>query len=224
MRPILVIVALGAGCGSVLEARPIAALPVCPVERVAPSSARITIAPFVDGRGGEFARVRHWPIFARVRVAYPENAGAFVDRDRVVAVGSLDTALPVLLARTMQAMELSPSVAVGDAPPNGSMDWIVSGRLLRADVTRARSGLVAATVGLLGVPFGVERAHLEYEVWVASVRDPLRPVFHRSYAFDGRVVVGHYYGQHADYDLLLRALDATLPAVVRDVSTLVHAG
>ena len=219
MRWIVAVAMLGVGCTSVWQARPMAALPVCACERVPPTRARIAIAPFVDGRSGEFGRVRRSPVYARTRIAYPENAGAFVDRDRVVAVGSLDTALPLLLAREMEQMELVPSVALGAAPA----DWIVSGRLLRAEVDSAHSRVVAAALGLFGVPFGVERTRLEYEIWVAPASEPSRPMLHRTYSFAGRAVVGLYYGQHAAYDLLLRGLETTLPEVVRDVSRLVQA-
>jgi len=211
---------LGAGCASSWHARPIASMPVATGERVVPTEARIAVESFVDGRGASFeSGSGHNPFFRQASVSYPEDAGLLRDRGHVMAVGSLDTALPVLLARTMEQMALSPSVAVGGAPA----DYVVTGKLVRAELNTRKSPIAARVVGLLGIPFASERVDLEYEIWVADARDPSHPIFHRGYTYGERSLVGLYYGHHAAYDLLRRGLDATLPQVVRDIAAVVHA-
>ncbi len=226
MKTWIAIALLSTGCATT-HSLPLTSLPLCPTERVAVASARrVVVGPFADARGPEFSRGRHLPVAGLFhhwqQLYYPEAAGAIrarLDHERFVATGSLDAALPVLLADTMQRMQLSNAITVDNHIEQA--DYYVTGRLTRSSLRSDTVPIAAWTIGLLGVPYGVVHFDLEYEVAVYDARMPQQPIFVRAYQSRDRRLKGHYYNHDAGYALLVEALGETLPQVVRDISQVI---
>jgi hypothetical protein len=186
----------------------------------------VVVGPFVDARGGEFGWERRIPVADFFHhsslVNYPESAGVLRGWERhgpFQVTGSLDGALPSLLAQAMEQMRLAPQVAVA-TQPNGA-DYFVTGRLVRSAL-RTDSSPIAAVVGaVFGVPFKVFHFDLEYEIEVWDARVPYQPIFRRSYSAREKRVMGLYYNHDAAYSLLRGSLEETLPQAVRDVAQVI---
>ncbi len=224
MRPLVAFSLLAiSGCATI-HSRPLTSLPIdAHQSAVAHSTRRIVLGPFVDARGDQFARIRALPvvgIFHRsAELYYPEVAGelhGYEDHHAFVTTGSLDGALPSMLAQTMQQMQLAPSVALASDGRDG--DYFVTGKLVRSALRHDTIPIAAWVGGLLGVPFAVTHFELAYEVAVYDVKMPTQPLFVRTYEGRGKRVQGLYYNHDSGYALLLENLKATLPEAVRDIS------
>jgi hypothetical protein len=201
------------------------------------SGRRFVVTRFVDERGAEFSRqhpTSHMPVInwfhSGYTAAYPESAGLVrehgAQRDGV-AVGAFDVALPSLLATTMKKMGMPNVSATAEAslvaptsPPE--MDYVVSGRLRKARYTTHESLIACIALGLLGVPFQSQALELELEVYLFQAGAPEHPIWQRSYRFADRRIGGLYYNHPTAHPLFVRALEATLPEVVRDLAVAVR--
>jgi hypothetical protein len=202
------------------------------------SGRRFVVTRFVDERGAEFSRMHatsHMPVInwfhSGHTAAYPESAGLVREsggRRDAVAVGAFDVALPSLLATTMKKMGLSPNVSATAeaslvAPVTApEMDYVVSGRLRKAKYTTHESLIACIALGLLGVPFQSQALELELEVYLFQAGAPEHPIWQRSYHFADRRIGGLYYNHPTAHPLFVRALEATLPEVVRDLAVAVR--
>jgi hypothetical protein len=219
---------LATGCVAT-QSRPLASLPVAACQApVATSPRRVVVGPFVDARGGEFGWTRRIPVadffHHSALLNYPESAGVLHGWERhgpFMMTGSLDTALPSLLAQAMQQMRLTPQVAVA-TQPNGA-DYFVTGRLTKSAL-RTDSVPIAAVAGaLFGVPFKIFHFDLEYEIEVWDARIPSQPIFRRTYSAREKRLKGLYYNHDAEFSLLRDGLEETLPQVVRDIAQVIAA-
>jgi hypothetical protein len=224
MKTLLASVVLIAGCASTTHVRSLASIPISrqpqPVTR---QTRTVAVGPFVDARGDEFARSRRGPlafIFHRsARYDYPEAAGVIQGRDargRFLTVGSLDTALPALLARSMQ----QEGVSATPASEWGGADYFVTGRLIRSTLRRDTVP-IAAVLGLFGVPFKVAHYDFQYELAVYDAHVPTQPIFVRCYQFHDKRVSGLYYNHDAAYSLVASGLEETLADAARDLTQLI---
>jgi hypothetical protein len=225
MKTLLIAWLACAGCMAETYVKPIASLPVPAPTRAAVASPHVVaIGPFVDGRGDEFGRKRRSPfalLFHRSsQLDYPEAAGVLRGHDHgaFFTVGSLDGAMPVLVARTVQQLGLPTQVALD---PTGA-DYFVTGRLVRSTLRRDSIPLAAA-LAPLGVPFKVARYDFAYEVALYDVRAPLHPLYVRTYQFRDKRVGGLYYNRDAPYALFVDGLEATLKQAAQDIAQAIAA-
>jgi hypothetical protein len=225
MKPLLFALLACGGCTTAAYVKPIAALPVPRIEaRAAPGAGSVAVGPFVDGRGDQFGTRRRSPlalVFHRSsEIDYPDAAGVLQGHDHgtFLTVGSLDGALPVLVARTLQQAGVAATVALQP----GSADYYVTGRLVRSSLRRDSIPLAAA-LAPLGVPFKLSRYDFVCELALYDARAPQQPIFTRSYQFRDRRVSGLYYNRDAAYRLFTDGLDATLRQAARDLTQAIEA-
>jgi hypothetical protein len=229
--PLILIIPIFAGCATYRQE--LASLPIRTSERTAAPARmakRIAVLPFDDQRGVEWSResperyipVVHW--FHRAKQTfYPEQL-AILRRWRhgrkVTTAGSFAGAMPALLETTMRQMGVTDRVTIGESS-DGS-DYVVVGRIKQ---TAFRTDLVpiAAALSLLGVPWGVSRYHLEYEVALYDARDRTSPIFSRTYDWSGKRTLGAYYNGEWAFALFVAGLEHTLPRVVSDVEDAIAA-
>ncbi len=227
----LVVFFFASGCATLRQ--DLAALPVrtsarleSPTTRVA---RRIALLPFEDQRGGEWVRSspeRYIPVVnmlhRRHDTFYPEQAASLRTSHHghgVTTVGSLATAMPSLLATTMQQMGTPDEIAMGDR----SAEFIVTGRIKRTQLREDTVPLSFLVLGALGVPYGVSHYDLAYEVDLFDVRDRTKPIFSRTYDWHGKRTLGVYYHHQFAYDLFIAGLNDTLPAVIADLDAAIAA-
>jgi hypothetical protein len=214
-----------------LKVLPLARLPLAggsALDRPRQGERHIVVYPFDDDRGDEFARfsasnsIPLVNLFHNgVRCDYPEQSAFSMADGSAVTVGTLDQALPSLLAATMRQMRLTPNAsAAGELPvaTRTRADYLVTGRLRRSRYESSESPLLGATLGLLGVPHRVDRFELEFEITLFKGENTGLPLMRRTYHFSDAQVVGLYYHLEARHTLLVRALEQTLPKAVDDLA------
>ena len=230
VRSLVVLVLLVSGCATLRQ--DLAALPVRTASRLAPSGRtahRIALLPFEDQRGDEWVRgspERYIPVVnmlhRRHDTFYPEQAARLRTASHghgVTTAGSLATAMPALLATTMQQMGIPDDVALGDA----GAELIVTGRIKRTQLREDTVPLSFLLLGMLGVPYGVSHYDLAYEVMLFDARDRTKPIFSRTYDWHGKRTLGAYYHHQFAYDLFIGGFNDTLPMVIADLDAAIAA-
>jgi hypothetical protein len=190
---------------------------VPPERRIA---SHFVVTQFADERGGELGSYTDFlpSLFHFTdRLEYVE-AGLFDGMTGRAALGTLDAAMPALLAETMRRMGLGAAAPDARARPSGAREYLVTGRIKRASVQTSGSVLVGVAVGFFGAPFAVVRYQLEYDVLLYRAADPTTPIFQRTYRYRDRRYLGVYYNHDARYRMLVESLEDTLPRVVEDLS------
>ena len=195
----------------------------------------LLLHPFEDLRGGTFSHIFATTFIPVVQLfhlggssGYPEMTGILRSSDggrAVATVGSLPVALPYLLANMIREMRLTSSATPLTELNNRSdarrFNWHVRGRVLRTHFASHGNIVPLGLLGILGVPFNFVRYDMEYEVQLFARDDP-QPVFVGRYPFAARRAVGLYYNLSAYHDLVVDALESTLPRVVRDLAVAIH--
>lgn len=203
-----------------------------PVEAPEKADAHFLLLPFEDERGPEFGYVypsTFIPIASLFHMGgytgYPENAGILKGRQDdqwVVSVGTLDQAMPYLLATLMEQMKLSTnsvpldSFEVEVAPE--PFDYLVKGRLIKTRYNEHVNIVPLGILGLLGAPYRFSDYEMEFEVSVFAAADLASPVLKKTYSFSDEKVGGAYYNHHAAWKMFMAGLENTLPQVIRDVA------
>lgn len=192
--------------------------------------------PFEDLRGGEYGYLYPSTFIPIVQFfhlgfyhRFPEQAGILLANRGgrpVVSVGSMESAMPYLLATMMRQMKLSdratPLESVNAKVDLRSFDFVVHGKVKKTKFARHVNIVPLAVLGLLGVPYDFQSLEMEYEVLVFRSSDLVHPILRRTYSFNDSTAVGLYYNQSAAFDMFIRGLETTLPKVVRDVASVVR--
>jgi hypothetical protein len=219
-----------AGCPAVLV-QPLAQIPLVTdgtVDAARQGDRRIVVYPFEELRGAELGRASVSAsiplvslLHAGYRIDYAEHSLPGGGDDPAVATGTLDQALPSLLAAQMRRMRLTPNAAATvELGPRADprADYVVTGKLRRARYEQQESDLLGALLGLLGVPHLFARYELEYEIALYRGGDRATPLLRKSYRFTDSRVGGLYYHQAPRRALFVRGLQQTLPRVVEDIA------
>lgn len=203
-----------------------------PVEAGEKAGANFLLLPFADDRGEEFGYIypsTFIPVASLFHMGghtgYPENAGILKnhqDHGRVVTVGTLDQAMPYLLATLMGKMGLTDKAVplntfdVEQAPE--PFDYLVKGRVIRTLFDEHFNLVPLGLLGPFGVPYRFSDYEMEFEVSVYAAGDLANPVLQETYTFSDEKVGGAYYNHHAAWKMFMAGLEKTLPQVVRDVA------
>lgn len=198
---------------------------------------RFLIYPFDDLRGGEYAHV--YPS-SYILVAnlfhlggynrYPEQAGilrASRGGRPVVSVGSLDAAMPFLIATMMREMKFTanatPLESVNARTSLQDFDYVIRGNVKKTKYKSQTNIIPLAILGLLGTPYMFTNFEIEYEVLLFEPSDLSTPLHRETYTFEDSTPVGLYYNSSAAFDMFIAGLETTIPDVVSDIADAVRA-
>ena len=190
------------------------------------------IYPFEDQRGEEaglFPFIDFVPLidlfYSHVYVRYPENSGLLLGKregKKVAAQGALDQAMPYMLGNLIRQMGFAtrwaPLDSVDAQMDLKSFDYVIRGRLKSTRLHMAGNFLPLGILGLLGVPCIFIDFRIEYEIILFKNQQEGGEIFRQTYTWSGKKAVGFYYHLNASYDLLVEALNKTLPQVVTDLA------
>jgi hypothetical protein len=225
----LILALFTSGCPGV-GARPLAALVLkspAPVEPALRTGRQVAVCRFSDERGDLFGRdhpANGIPLvnlfFQGSTLEYPDHAGAIrqsVDGREQVSIGGLDEAIPRLLVETLRKSGAARADVCGEE--RAAPDYVLEGRLRAARFRSSVSGLLAATLGLFGVPFVFTHFELEYELTLFAAADPFRPLWQRTFRARDARAGGFYYLGPSVHASLVRALEQTLPCAAQELAS-----
>ncbi|MBM4370493.1 MAG: hypothetical protein FJ098_02515 [Deltaproteobacteria bacterium] len=202
------------------------------VDLRAQTNKKFLIYPFEDLRGGEYGYLYPTALIPVVNFfhigsynKFPEQAGILrANRGGrpIVSVGSMDSAMPYLLATMMRQMKFTgnatPLESVNAKVDLRSFDFVVQGKLKKTRYDQHTNLIPLGVLGLLGMPYTFTSLEMEYEVFLFRARDLATPIITRTYSFEDSTAVGLYYNQSAAFDMFIAGLETTLPQVVSDLA------
>lgn len=204
------------------------------IDNASQTNKSFLIYPLVDLRGEVFSNFYPTTFIPVVNlfhsgeyIKYPEYAGAFKTmigpNKPVITVGSLPNAFPYLLSEMVREMRLTTNVTpidqINTKTNLNDYDYVIMGKLLFTQLKTQTNIIPMAILAIFGAPFSWVECDIQFELSLFKSDDMNNAIATETYTFRKVGMVGNYYGQSINHELLVDGLEDTLQKVVMDLST-----
>lgn len=184
----------------------------------------LLVCRFEDLRGERFGRIAASGVIPFVNLFYTGSTTYYADRGGFlrdkgvksdVAVGTIENALPDLVARTIKqqrpAWPIEVTATRERCRSGGDAAFVIDGSIRRTELRNHTNFLPLGVLSLLGTPLGFVDFVGELDVEVRRA-DTGAAVWRHTFQIDERRAVGLYYGRDAGYRLFTALVSDTVRA------------